>query len=262
MDQSNRPFDGAEVIIFCDETKFSKNNGDVEDAIFYFGIAADTAQIPSLDKNLKEIFKNERLQAPVFHSTQAFKERQPRNKLMMSLTKLIIDNRLRCFCFKYQKDNLYQISADALSNLNNNIINFNNREFQALFYFLIHLNAYLKDKSSYTKDRKVVMYFDRNVYAANDTEAFNFPSDLFVIKRMTFTEKSKISLLALADFFGFLFRKSKISYNKGEHQIKLIEDSRLTMNSYLSVIEITEAKLFHFLEVDPAALMTIIQNKA
>ena len=48
------------------------------------------------------------------------------------------------------------------------------------------------------------MYFDRNVYGKEDIEGFNFPDDRFVIKRMTFSEKSLISLLALPDFFEHL----------------------------------------------------------
>lgn len=259
MEETKLQFEGAKVIVFCDETKFSINNGDVEDAIFYFGIAANTGQIAYLDAGLKEIFKRFRLQAPTFHAAGAFKETRPRTNLMGALVNFIVKNRLKCFCFKYQKDRLFQIST-GLSYLNDDIINFNNSEFQALFYFLIHLNTHLQDTSQDASGGNVVMYFDRNVYGKVDVEAFKFPSDLFVIKRMTFSEKSLISLLALPDFFGYIFRKSKESHNKGEDRSKPIGNSPLAISSYSSLLKLTQENLFHFLDVDHNALNRIVKG--
>lgn len=57
------------------------------------------------------------------------------------------------------------------------------------------------------------------------------------------------STLALPDFVGFIFRKSKLSQNKIQSGGKSIEKSEVTINSFQSLLDITNAKLFHFINV-------------
>ena len=81
------------------------------------------------------------------------------------------------------------------------------------------------------------MFFDRNVYGIAETESFKFPDEYYEIKQMTFTEKSKISLLCLPDFFGYIFRKSKISQNRAAFGDNTLETSVLTINAYKNFLK-------------------------
>lgn len=249
MGVSDKIIDEVDQILFADETKFSLNNGDLEDAIFYFGIAVNKNEIAIINNDLKIILANHRFQGATFHSTSIFKESRPRLPLMDDIADLFIKYNLHCFCYKYSKSDLFT-KTQILNSLNNEIIDFKNQEFQALFYFLIFLNTHLRDAAPSTFGLKFLMYFDRNVYGKVDVEGFNFPDDRFVIKRMTFSEKSLISLLALPDFFGYLFRKSKISLNKNNSDGKDFTVSELAVNCHSSLIKLSKANLFHFLNVD------------
>ena len=195
------------------------------------------------------------MQAEVFHASKMFKETRPKRiELMNDLTKIFINNRLHAFCFKYSKSQLFE-ATKQLSYLNDNdIINFNSSEFQALFYFLILLNTYLRDVKPTYVIHDIGLYFDRNVYGNQKDDQLNFPDPRFVIKFMTFTEKSKISLLALADFFGYIFRKSKISQDKIKTNKDSLETSNLTISCYSSLLSLSSSGLFHFLDYDKHAL--------
>lgn len=65
-----------------------------------------------------------------------------------------------------------------------------------------------------------------------------------------FGSKDKIRLLALPDFFGNLFRKSKISLNGAQLGDGSPETSRLSIHAYKALINLANAGLFHFLDVD------------
>lgn len=249
MEISDIIIDEVDQILFADETKFSLKNGDSEDAIFYFGVAVNKNEIAIINNDLKMILTNQRFQGTTFHSTNIFKESRPRLPLMNDIVDLFIKYNLRCFCYKYSKSELFE-TTQILNSLNNEILNFKNQEFQALFYFLIFLNTHLRDATPSNFGSKFLMYFDRNVYGKVDVEGFNFPDDRFVIKRMTFSEKSLISLLALPDFFGYLFRKSKIILNKSNPDDTDFGVSDLAANCHSSLIKLTNKKLFHFLNVD------------
>lgn len=239
----------VETLIFCDETKFNIRNNDKEDAIYYFGIAVLKNDVKKIHEQLNSILQKHRVKSDVYHSTNVFRETRPRVNLMNDITQVIIQNRLKCFCHKYEKSKLYEATKN-LNKFNNDIIDFNRLEFQALFYFLTILNTYLRDEKADLLKKQIAMYFDRNVYGVSDIEAFNFPSEHFVLKQMTFTEKSKISLLLLPDFFGYIFRKSKISKNKVDFGDKSLETSQLTINAYKNLTEISVAKLFYFIETN------------
>jgi hypothetical protein len=256
----NDPLIGIETLMFCDETKFSVNDGDHEDAIYYFCVAVNKSMAQKISKEFKEALSKNKIQAPTFHSTTIFKEIRPREQLMNDICNLIVKNRLHCFCFKYSKASLFE-STKALSYLDdNNLFNFKSQEFQALFYLLIILNTHLRDHQPEMLSRDIVMYFDRNVYGKTETEAFNFPTEHFVVKRMTFSEKSLISLLSLPDFLGYIFRKSKKSQNKVQFGNNELEKSNLVINSYLSILEIEKNGLFHFLEIDNNNLQKALGN--
>jgi len=94
------------------------------------------------------------------------------------------------------------------------------------------------------------MCFDRNVYGKSDIESFIFPPSNFVLKQMTFSEKSLIRLLSLPDFFGYIFRKSKKSQNKAQFGEKIIETSCLAINCYKCLVAINAAGLFRFIDID------------
>lgn len=254
---SKKLINEVDTILFADETKFAVNNGDIEDAIYYFGVTAAKNKITLIAKELKGILARHRYQGSTYHSTTAFGETRPRFHLMNDIGDLFIRHKLHCFCYKYSKQELFE-TTQVLSHLNNDILNFKNQEFQALFYFLISLNTFLRDIVPSLFGEKFIMYFDRNVYGQIDTEAFSFPDDRFVIKRMTFSAKSDISLLALPDFFGYLFRKAKISLDKTNFDAKQLETSKLTINSYTFLLKLTEAKLFHLLNINDEA--TIIKR--
>ena len=242
--------DDINTILLCDETKFYLKNGDVEDAIFYFGISVPKDLVAVINKDFKDALDQVRLKKAVFHATEIFRTTRPREKLIEALTQIIIKYRLQCFCFKYPKNLLFHASKN-LNYLNNDIIDFNKDEFQALFYFVTTLNTYIRDEKPALLKQKIQMYFDRNVYGLqDDIEGFKFSRDDFLLKQMTFVEKSKIGLLALPDFFGFIFRKAKISTNRVEMGDKLLERSKLAVYSYYSLLQITTAGLFHFVDID------------
>lgn len=249
----------VETIIFCDETKFGIANNDKEDAIYYFGIAVLKDDVRKVHEQLNDILKRHKVKSDVYHSTKVFRESRPRVNLMNDLTQVIIQNQLKCFCHKYEKNKLFEVTKN-LNKFNNDILDFNKSEFQALFYFLTIVNTYLRDEKVNLLKRKIAMYFDRNVYGINDVEAFNFPSEHFVLKQMTFTEKSKISLLLLPDFVGYIFRKSKISKNKADFGDKTLETSHLTINAYKNLTEISAAKLFYFIETNQKTIEKALEH--
>ncbi len=243
------PFVGIETLIFCDETKFSIANGGKEDAIYYFGISVEKEFVSKVDREINEILKRNNVKAEIFHSTKIFRETRPRTDLIDDLSNVIITNRLKCFCHKYTKTDLFE-PTKILEKYNNEIIDFSKLEFQALFYYITILNTFLRDGRPDLLKKEIMMFFDRNVYGVRDTEAFTFPKKHYVLKQMMFTEKSKISLLSLPDFFGYIFRKSKISQNKVQFGEKAIETSALTISAYKNLAEINTAKLFYFIETD------------
>lgn len=244
---------GIETILFCDESKFYVSNGDFEDAIYYFGIAVKKSTVPKVHREINKAIEIRRIKSEVYHSTSIFKETRPRSEFMKDLTQIIINNRLHCFCHKYFKPLFFEPTKN-LKRYNNEIIDFEKVEFQALFYFLIILNTYLRDEKPGLLKREISMYFDRNVYGIREVEAFKFPSDDFILKQMTFSEKSLISLLSLPDFFGYIFRKSKNSQNKVQFGDNTNETSELVINCYKCLTDINNAKLFHFLDVDSNVL--------
>lgn len=244
----NIPFPGIETLIFCDEIKFSIANGDKEDATYYFGVCVEKVQVPKVDREIKEVLQRHKVKAEVFHATKIFRETRPRRHLMDELSNVIITNKLRCFCHKYSKPDLFHATT-LLNRFNNPILDFNNAEMQALFYFITILNIYVKEIKPHVIKKGIAMFFDRNVYGITETESFKFPGE-YEISQMTFTEKSNISLLCLPDFFGYIFRKSKVSQNKAEFGDRTIETSLLTINSYKNLLNITSARLFDFIETD------------
>lgn len=241
--------DDIQTLVFCDETKFHTNDGDIEDSIYYFGVSALKSQVRTVHNRLNAALKNNRVKTEVFHSSTLFREKRPRIELLNEIKDIIIEQNLKCFCFRYPRSVLFSASK-SLNHHNNEIIDFNKVEFQALFYFLITLNTYLVDLHPNLLEKEIAMYFDRNVYGVKEIEAFNFPHENFILKRMTFSEKSQVSLLALPDFVGYVFRKVKQTLDKTSDQ----EISLLVKNCNECLVQIDSAGLFRYLEVNPAIL--------
>ncbi|WP_397447750.1 hypothetical protein [Polaribacter sp. R77954] len=161
---------------------------------------------------------------------------------MDDLTDFIINNNLQCFQHKYKKNDLFN-KAKLLEKYNNEIIDFNKVEFQALFFFMTTLNLYVKDFNPNLLKNKISMYFDRNVYGTKETESFKFPSEKFIISDMTFCEKSKIELLFLPDFLGFLLKKSR------EFLIQKNDNNELTRNAHKNYLKIKSSINFHSINI-------------
>ena len=235
------------TVFFCDETKFSVNDGDMENAIFYFGIAMPPEKINKIHYEFISLLAKHKVQAPEYHSKNIFGEKRIREALMFDIASIIIENKLHIFCVKYQKDLLFE-TTKILSYLNNDVLKFDKPEFQALFYFLIILNTQLRDSNTFGLEPDYSMYFDRNVYGFDETEVFDFPHSEFVIKIMTFTKSSNISLIALADYVGYIFRKAKINYNEIQTGQKTMEATGLKGYCYANLLRIHQEGLFHFVD--------------
>lgn len=108
MGISDKIIDEVDQILFADETKFSLNNGDVEDAIFYFGIAVNKNEIAIFNNELKLILATHKFPGTTFHSTSIFKESRPRLLLMDDIADLFVKYNLQCFCYKYSKSELFE----------------------------------------------------------------------------------------------------------------------------------------------------------
>lgn len=126
--------ENIETLIFCDETKFNVANNHKEDAIYYFGIAVLKSEVRKVHEQIQEVLQRHKVKAEVYHSTKVFRESRPRVNLMDDLAQVIIQNRLKCFCYKYEKNKLFS-ETKILNKFNNDILDFNKSEFQALFYF-------------------------------------------------------------------------------------------------------------------------------
>lgn len=91
---------GIKTILFCDESKFYINDGDLEDEIYYFAVSVEKLQVPHVNREINRVVEKHRVKTKVFHSTKIFKETRPRSEFMRDLTQIIIDNKLHCFCHK------------------------------------------------------------------------------------------------------------------------------------------------------------------
>lgn len=65
---------GIETILFCDESKFYKNDGDFEDAINYFEVSVDKRKVPAINREININIEKHRIKSNVFHSTTIFSE--------------------------------------------------------------------------------------------------------------------------------------------------------------------------------------------
>ncbi|HZH96696.1 MAG TPA: hypothetical protein VEY06_12455, partial [Flavisolibacter sp.] len=87
------------------------------------------------------------------------------------------------YCFKYHKDSTYESAKTAFAHLNARPkMNFNNQELHALFFLIQAFDSYLLSHSKSIQE-KAVVFFYRNVYGRQDTEAYDFENSQ-PIKRM------------------------------------------------------------------------------
>lgn len=251
---------GLETFILCDETKFSLNDGDAEDAIYYFGVAIERSKVSDINRQLEEIKLRYRIKTHTLHASTLFRGDRDRTEIMTALTRLIIDNKLLCFCYRYDRALFFE-STKVLSKFNNEILNFNKAEFQAVFYFVSMLNTFLKEEQPQLLKSGIMLFFDRNYYGKKEIESFNFPSEKFIISQMTFCARSDISLLALPDFVGYMFRKSKIAFNKLPTE-EPNEDRLTNSNKYNNLADISRAGLFHFMSNNELRVTQAIESLA
>jgi hypothetical protein len=250
-DEQAKPFfNDVETLIFCDETKFYTQNGDAENAIVYLGVAVPKSSISLLTKAFDGLISKHRIKTPTFHSTTIFKERRPRPDLANDLTALFIQYQLHCFCFKYNKDTTYEATRINFSIYNDDIFDFNNPEFQALFYYVSVLNTYLRDVRPEILQKELWLCFDRNVYGKKEIEGFDGTRPDFIIKRMSHVGKDQIKLLAFPDFFGYMFRKAKQHHNRAQLGTAPSEPSPLVSLSQANLERLAGARLFHYLDLD------------
>lgn len=240
--------DKINTVFFCDESKYHTNNGELENAFYYFAIEIDRNLISEVNFKLKSIFQKCGMQADVFHSSKIFSEKNTRNDLIRSITGLILDYKLKCICYKYQTDLAYPV-LKKLNYLNDGgKINFNNAEFQALFFFVALLNSHLIEFPSQHLRPPFAMYFDKGIYGKKETDAIDPLIENYVIEWMSFTDKREIDLLALPDFFGYMFRKVKIMNNKIQFNIPA-ESSLLTEQCKKNLEKLVVNHLFIFIDL-------------
>jgi len=233
------------TIFFCDETKFSKKDHDPEDAIYYVAIMTDKSQAKTLKDQYFEIIKKFNLQGG-FHASKTLKRNDSKD-IMISFTNLIVQNGLRCFCFKYNKSMLFDLTKRHLGKFTNDIHNFNNSEHQALFYFVTTLISFFLDNPQF-KIGNAAMFFDRNFHGIQDVETMLITKKL-PVKHLTFTPRDKLTLLALPDYVGYIFRMLKLSINKVQLGNKALEISPLVINASQNMLAIKDASLFHYIDI-------------
>lgn len=238
-------------ILFVDEIKFSKNNKDVDDSFYFIGVLTKMEALKEVREKYMRLTKD---LVKGFHATKAYKKKAPNAELMQGLTKLIIEYKLKCMVFKYDKERLYSASKRHLTNLSfEESGKFKNHEFQALFYFIQVLDLYLNTKLNEI-ETPLRVYFDRGIYGVKRQEEFEVNSNK--IETITFCRRNKIDLLALPDHVGYVFRNCRIKYNdvngsKSLNELQIKEaNTELINNCISSLISIFNNNLFEFLDID------------
>lgn len=77
---------------------------------------------------------------------------------MQEMTSMMIQYKLKCFCYKYHKPSFFE-ATQKLNHLNSDIIKFNSKEFQALFYFLSVFNVYLNEEKPNMFPGELALFF-------------------------------------------------------------------------------------------------------
>ncbi len=248
----------VDTLLFVDETKFYVNNGNNEDAIFYFAIAVDKSTVPSVIRDINEALRKSKFRGKQFHATTVFKEMRPRAQLMNELTDIFISYNLHGFYYRYSKNLLFE-RTKILEKYNNDVNRFDEVEFQALFYFLLSLNVYLRVNPKLLKGSEFIMYGDRNVYGVGEPEAFVSAHEDWCIKRMTYCNKDLINLLCLPDYFGYIFRRTKLNRDLLVESQNIEYTSELAQNCEHALTGLSNQGLLHNLNSkDEAEILRVI----
>lgn len=224
--------------IFIDETKFNILNNDIDNSLYYFGIIVPKEIITKIETEFIKLINHS---PRGFHAKDEYKEKKVNSNLMKSMTDLIINNKLICLAFKYDKEFLYE-KTRILKRLNFEVNRLNNHEFQALFWFIQVAEFYFNTKLIENINFPLLAFFDRGVYGQNEIEGKELNSKY--IEQMFFVKRNKVKLLSLPDHFGYIFRKCR-SKNKKNLNTKL-------NNSIYGqeLIRITSNNLFYFLDFE------------
>ena len=238
-------------LLFVDETKFSKKNNDSDDSFYFIGILVKMGSLGDVREKYRAITAN---LTKGFHATKVYKAKAPNTELMENMTRLMVDYKLKCFVFKYDKQRIYKSTKKHLINLTfEEKEKFKNPEFQALFYFIQVVELYLQTKLNHI-ETPLRIYFDRGIYGVKNHEEFEVDSDK--IETITFCNKNKIDLIALPDHFGYIFRNCRIKYNaenssRNLSELQINETNTTLMNNCISsLISIFSKNLFEFLDID------------
>ncbi|TAL33130.1 MAG: hypothetical protein EPN93_13915 [Spirochaetes bacterium] len=224
--------------IFIDETKFNTLNNDIDNSLYYFGIIVPKEIITKIETDFLNLINHSH---KGFHAKDEYKEKNVNSDLMKAMTDLIINNKLICLAFKYDKDFLYE-KTKILKRLNFEVNRLNNHEFQALFWFIQVVEFYFNTKLIEKINFPLLAFFDRGVYGINEIEGKQLDSKY--IEQMLFVKRNKIKLLSLPDHFGYIFRKCR-SKNRNDLNTKLNNSIYVQ-----ELIRITNNYLFYYLDFD------------
>jgi len=222
--------------IFIDETKFNTTNNDIDNSFYYFGVIVPKEILSKIESEFLNLINHS---PKGFHAKNEYKEKNVNINLMRGMNDLIIDNKLKCLTFRYDRDILFEKTKN-MKRLNFEVEKFNNHEFQALFWFIQVSEFYFNTNLIENIHFPLLAFFDRGVYGKNEIEGKKLESKY--IEQMLFVKRNQINLLALPDHFGYIFRKCRFK-NRTDLDEKL-KDSIYGQE----LMRISDNRLFYYLD--------------
>lgn len=235
-------FSLIQTFIFIDEVKTSISGGGLDNSFYYFAVSCPKGKVVSVERKFKALYTPF---SKRFHAIELYKAKNINYALLDGITNLIIEERLLCHCFRYDKDRFFEATKKFLNTIGNEEFRkrSSNWEFQALFYFVQTLDEYLNANQT-VLETPACLFFDRNIYGLKNDEDIDIHS--VHIGRAAFTSGNKIRLLGLADHFGYLFHQSRKMYNLTGQGIVGMKGNVFGE----ALLKITNAGLFRFLDID------------
>jgi len=190
-----------EKYLFVDEVEFPQI-GQRELSFYFLGIEIDADKIDEIENQLSSTlvaFKEKG-----FHARDVYKPEQNQD-IMIMLNKIILDNKLKIFCFPFVKEWLKRIEFSTIKDYDfGSWVNFPRDNYRALslFFFLHTLNYHLTVKENQKTLSRIIFDADwqnRNSILENGGEVFK------TIGNVYFTKQNQAIVLALADHIAYLF---------------------------------------------------------
>lgn len=162
------------TFIFIDEVKTSLSSVGLDNSFYYFGVSCPKEKVVLVEREFKELC------LPLtkrFHAIDCYKAKSINHDLLSGITNLIIQERLFCHCFLYEKGRFFEASKHFLNTIGNEEFKRRkgNWEFQALFYFIQTLDDYLETNQDVLK-APVCLFFDRGLYGLKHNEDIDIHS--------------------------------------------------------------------------------------